>query len=852
MRRVPALAWGTMRAVTLLFLGLLALVATPASAQEQAGFGGRVVQIGYGGAYEPTSWIPMKVRLTAPGGEAGAYRLRVHQRDLDGDRVTYERAVSLSGGDAGGGGGVGQDFWTYFKLDPSTADFDPTRDVRVVLADGEGRELAQLALPPGNLRSLEGGAMGNTLDRPRRLVLLVGGEGGGFYPGAGELSVERVAGLTEVTEPAAVTVADLPDRAIGYDGVFAVVWQGADPADLLAGGGERMRALRQWVESGGRLVVTHRSDWQALQPIFELLPVTPVAAFGREDLLPLRDLGVDQAGTAGVGGTSAYEAAPGPFRYVVGVPKEEATVLRWMYPDDIPAATRAELGDVLQDGRAPLAARGPFGFGSVTWLALDLGNRNVAGMPNDPTLGWSSIWARLLDTGDQPVLEPTEGEAALFDADGYRDLGRGPLGGARLPGKSVALVTLALVFFIAYWLLAGPGLYSWLAMKKRAHLSWFAFGAAAAIAALLTVGVTRLVLRGPEELAHLSVLRAGREAPRRVVADLGLYIPRDGAQRLTLDDGAAGTRPVLTAFVPPPDPIAAMGGTRTNPISYTVRLDPPTEDEAAGLEGEAAVVDIPYRSTLKKLEATWAGLAVPGIEGRPKFERGARFPTGQMLNTSGYDLRNVYLCYRDRDRDAVMVLWLPAWRNGQTLPGLERVYGREAEARPKLVSRRASAGAGPPRDAPVYGTLANDWAANFWFLDGGLRRTSTGMTREFDDFGQPVRATPVMLSLYPLLPPMRNATPQSPDATVLQRRGVRDWDASAAVSAGHLVVIADAANVPAPLPLEVEGGEVGGDGQVVAQFVVPLDRSVLATIERERYLETLEEDAPTTREAESP
>lgn len=830
MKRSAKISWLVLVAAAVLS-GLVFAPRAHAQADPSPAVGsaGSVMRIGFADFYDPSGWIPMKVRIQAPA-QSGSYLLRVHQRDLDGDRVVYERQISLTA-EAGP-----QDFWTYFKREPDGGDFLPSTDLRVVLADTTGRELSQLTAGPSRPQPIDVGSDGR---RPLRLVLLVGSDmQAGSYPGYKEIGGPSgdggVVGLTEISAPAGITVNDLPDRAIGYDAVSAVVWQDADPDVLLEGGGERMIALRQWVRDGGRLIITHRADWQSLQPIFDMLPVVPHGIDESPDLMPLR--GLAQGRGAEAGAPEAYQRANGPFRFVISTPKPEAIVERWLLPDDLSDATRAELGEVLIDGRAPLLARMPYGYGSVTWLATDLSNRNVVGQPNLETRGWTAIWATLLDIGDTPTLNPDESETKRFDVSGTRDLSPGPLSATRLAGKSVALVTLALVFFIAYWLLAGPGLYFYLATRKKTHMSWFLFGAVAAGAAVLTVGLTRLVLRGPPELRHVSIERAAADVPKLVMSDMGLYIPRDGQQRITLEHVDDGVAAPITAFVPPADPINS-GGLRTNPISYTVALDQPViVDE----ERSEVVVEIPYRSTLKKLEARWHGEAINPISGSPRLVEGSFFPVGSITNSSGRDLRNVHIAYKV-DRAGVlrvMVLYLPHWRSGETIAGLDRRFRPEAGEgdRARQVDSRTTPLSGPPRDRDVWGFLDTDWAANYWFQNSDLRQGTLGVpSAQVDDWSQTYRMTPALLSLYSMLPPMTNDSGGQEGATLPIRPGLREWDVSAAVSAGNLVVIGESLDQPIAMPLTVEGLAVEGLGTVIVQYVAPLSRTEVKAAERLRF-----------------
>src|SRR5688500_10452343 len=226
--------------------------------------GGTAEQIGFGagGAFHPTGWVPMKVRVSPPGAETGVYFIRVHQGDLDGDKVVYQRTVTLTGGMPN------QEFWTYFKPQPVRPldSRNLRQELRVVLADSDGRELAQLGINKNITPLYSGGDMSmGDAGRGQRLILLVSDPGGGAFPGIGEYGPGNVIGLTESLAPIQVTTNDLPDRMIGYDGVDTIVWQDADPSILLEGGGERMIALRQWIKAGGKLIVSARSQWQTTE-----------------------------------------------------------------------------------------------------------------------------------------------------------------------------------------------------------------------------------------------------------------------------------------------------------------------------------------------------------------------------------------------------------------------------------------------------------------------------------------------------------------------------------------------------------------------------------------------------------
>ncbi|MEM1012632.1 MAG: hypothetical protein AAGI46_10495 [Planctomycetota bacterium] len=784
-----------------LLIVLLALVVAPiASAQEG---GGRVTSLGVGGFYDPYAWLPYQVSVRAPEGRAGTYRLRAITTDLDGDRVHFDRAISLAGGNE-------QSFWGYLKLPPGTSRLVAEEDLAFALVDAEGEELTRLdiqARPIDNIHSL-GGRRGG------RLVLMVGGEAGGFYPGASEL-VDGVAGLTGVTVPASVRPTDLPDSAIGYESVFAVVWQDGDPADLLDGGGERMAALREYIQTGGRLVVTHRSDWEALQLFMDILPVTPVAAVDLPSAVTLARIPPSPSREM----IDALASIEGSVRHVVAAPKDDAIVEVWFRPGE------GDFEDALVDGAAPLLARSGYGFGSVTWLAIDLSNRRLLGTREARVEGWTDLWARIFDTGDRPVLDPSDQERARFETAAQRDFATAPQADATLAARGAALVTLAVVFFIVYWLVAGPGVFFFLKRRKKASMTWWFYGAIGLGAAGMTVLLTGLVLRGPAELRHVSVMRAGPMAERAIFSDLGLYIPREGAQALEVrreDDPADG---YLTPLIPPRD--RSLKG-RASPVTYDVAL--------AG----RAEVTVPYRSSLKKFESRTSAPAMAGLEGTLRLPSDSRYPVGQLVNATGYELVNVHVAYKFffGGRPQVQVLYLPSIPAGGTVPSLRDEF--DTSQRRNFVSATRGNRTGPAREEPVEGRLDQDWAYRYWYELPGVRR-SVVSTEEFDDWSRPYRIAPAILSFFSMLPPMTNPTQQN-DAVALLNRGASEWDVTAAISAGHVVIVAEARETDTPVPMTVNGRVVEGTGTVVTQFVLPINRPPQRPLQDARNQSDADED----------
>ena len=96
------------------------------------------------------------------------------------------------------------------------------------------------------------------------------------------------------------------------------------------------------------------------------------------------------------------------------------------------------------------------------------------------------------------------------------------------------------------------------------------------------------------------------------------------------------------------------------------------------------------------------------------------------------------------------------------------------------------------------------------------------MKDTYDDSDDAFRKSLVMLSLFDRLAPVKNDNPRQVSRVDLLRHSGRIFDISQAVSAGSLVVLAEAEG-PIPIPLYVEGERVTGDGTNLYQFVLPLD-----------------------------
>ncbi len=803
--------------------GLILLWGQAALAQ----ISGQVQSIGFDGYYRGNCWTPMLVRLRNQGQQAQRLQIRVRQHDLDRDAVDYTRTITVSGGQSGE-----QRFWMYFIPEPTDGGLASTlngntlaelqKQLQVWLYTMDGKPVAPLQVNTtvkdvDRLRATQG----------TRLILLV--QAPGSQPKWQEY--QNAVGLLEDVLMVPVQARDLPEDVIGYAAVDGVVWLNAPPLNpRIPSEQRRFAALDQYIRQGGRLVISQGPQWRQTVEAFDKMMPVEVAGIGQRDtLMPLRALAQLTPGEV---------KQPGrPVDAAKAVARPDAVVDVWMnWAVQHPATTRAA-GATTQNANAgqspaddgpwtPYIARRGYGMGSVTWVAQDLGDRVLTrAIPR----GWPHVWDAVFGWPNAS-LPPDAPAAKLGDfAPSNRiNLGNILFKGIDLPTKSGGYIAIAILFFIFYWAAAGPLSHLILASKKRTNLSWFIFAAAALGATGLTVVIVQLLVRGAPEARHTTLVRLSPGEPAVVTSRIGLYIPHDGDQVIRLHDLSADRVSELT-----PLPLSSLDlPDRTGyitPLEYEVPVPLPGADSVE--------LTVPYRSTLKKLQARWVGdsLKLGGIVGQAELADSPPYLAGMLTNQTGRDLADVYLAFRTdpiAGRPEERLVYLPAWGKGTTLDLWSILTSRRERA--VFVGRTNTATQSPPghgrrlNDALLYpGDFKRGWVGYWYGQFGGVGFGISGFELQDETQSLP------MMSLFGLLPPM----PAGKDhgRADLLRRGGRVMDASASVLAGQLLIFARDVNVNGalPIPLGVRGvfGEtpITGEGTTYYQIILPLGRSTAAS-----------------------
>ena len=814
---------------TLAGLFLLTISTLTATAVAQTA-GGEVQAIGYNGSFRPDAWVPMVVRIKPAKAEADNYQVRVYQHDQDGDRAVYVRNITVGGSGTAGD----QLFWMYFLPEPIHHGLpdqtggtlkDLQRALTVYLCDSSGKQLSQLPVTStlsnvDPIREGGGSAFAAGHQYANKLVLAVSANGSQQMP-LGDFA--NVVGVTQGMEVVALRERDLPENPLGYEPVDAVVWLDGDPADLDAGGSHGFSALRDFVRFGGQLVITQpTSNWQQTGSFGDLLPVDVTGVVTKQkDFEPLRSMAAAPNTNDGLGdATDRWDRVRPPFQYARATAKPGTVVDRWV---------------TFEDGspQSPYLARRAAGLGSVTWVAQPL---TVEAQPTN-VAGWPYVWLSVFGwRSDAYVPPPQLAGSNLRDDPPVKarleryapgdpvDLGHPFMQGLNLGSRGAWLIVLAIGFFVVYWLVAGPGTYGYLVAKKRQGLSWFFFAVAALVATAVTIGVVKLVLRGPPQVRHLTMIRIAPGQPAIAMSRIGLYIPRDGDQTVELADTTPGQLSYLSALAEHPQELGDISEFPA-PLDYDVPIrDLGTTDEPS--------LTVPYRSSLKKFQARWVGELPPKINASLTLDPDdARLPLkGTLTNDTGMDLADVYLAFHlSGDRD--WMLYLPTWTKGTAIDlkrDLAKLTWKAGRGNPALAepgqNKVISDELTPTISRVNRGSGVFGWENYFYTqLPGAGGATGGGMARIGDNSAV---AFP-MASLLGRLPPMPNLQGNGGtfdnSRSELYARGVRLLDAGPSVSAGQLLVVA-ATHGPLPIPVRVDGNLVTGDGTTLYQFLLPIDR----------------------------
>lgn len=306
--------------------------------------------VGWNGSYVVGCWTTIACDVEVP--TAGTYVIRVVAPDPEGNRVTYTSTSDLAAGR--------QIVRGAFRVGL----MDPEIEVQIAAAGSETTLWTWKSSSGANSRAVA------PLDPSTQLIVTVGnppgfdwseGKSGGPTPAASN-------NRSESHQTAAIGLADVPTVSLAYDSVTLLVIAGRTVVS-----DSQAAAVRDWVASGGRLLISLPADVaiakSIVKPFIEWFPITvgdepvTVSEFGKLEYFTRRNVRI-------------------PFRGRMPVP-----------------SIKISQGEVLAGSRDEgLLVRAPYGLGEVTVLALDLTQAPLANWTELPVLA-----RRLAEVSPEPA-----------------------------------------------------------------------------------------------------------------------------------------------------------------------------------------------------------------------------------------------------------------------------------------------------------------------------------------------------------------------------------------------------------------------------------------------------------------
>jgi hypothetical protein len=632
-----------------------------------------------------------------------------------------------------------------------------------------------------------------------------------------------------------------PDRWEGYAILDAVVWSsGAIPPSRLSE--DSARALLQWVERGGNLVIALPAagdPWSIGSPgrhaLSELLPsVAPT----RVDDVRMRDI----LPALSVSGTLRSDAA----KTRIGVFDPEKLDRGWRpflamparkNPAGVPTMPEGTV-DGMIDARV-FGVRRSLGHGFVTVVGVDVDELAASGLqvpalPNGDVF-WNRILGRRADTPSGAELAALADKGRLVSgARGYtRSIGDGEqvADAIDLPGAAAVSVLAATGVFALYWLVAGPLGFALLRGAKRERWSWVVFVLVAIGFTILIWSVGSAFTDRKPGLRHVTVLdhvaRAQGESDptarelRRATSWMSVLVPKYGSATVELD--------------PESDPSLRNSLVSWRAISRDPLGFPSRERSVLPLDAPNRV-DAPARSTAIDLEARWLG----GLD--PKWGRMPEVATpvevkidrsttpaeislvGSLRHALPGPLTDVTVVHIWPQRNPLVSLGTdapPTRRAPGQLPNRGQMYVLSESWAPG-VELDLGRIVGP---SPLFGqaslqeTLRERHYRSIYrsasqFGTGfGLAEQALGLERSFE-----------MLSLYSMLTPpeyLQNP-PSEPEVLRITRSDMRELDLSRHLAEPCLIVMGWLDGPAIPFPMRLDGEPIPSSGRTLVRWILPL------------------------------
>ncbi len=538
----------------------------PATATETPTVGEiavRVETFGVGNIVRAGDWAGIRLALKDTADRPRTIAVRMHLDDSDGDTALHSRIITVNPGQEMG-------TWLYARM---PWDLLQGSVVRVSIAEATPAEDGSVLV--GRQLSWKPIAAAAVLPAHKSIAYIVGTPTLGLdqfsvtlrdreVPAAAHEAMQTVAGLLPE---------NLPDQWTGLAAGEVLLWSEGDPAAL---GEERARAIREWVNRGGHLVIVLPGiggAWASpTNPLADLLPACRIDRLAEVDMAPYRVL-------------------------LSGSTEPRATIKAPLHRFTI--ASDASVGDatpLITGPHGVIVARRLVGAGMVTVIGLDLSNRKLA------QVGWvraDAFWSRILG---RRAATPTQAEIEAATA--KRGLGgsspevwaderiMATISKSREAGLGVLL---AIVVFGLYWTLAGPISFYVLRAYGLERHAWVGFVALAGVFTAVAWAGAQSLRPKREEAWHMTILDHVFGQPvDRARTFVSVLLPNYGDARVAL--GQPGTDERWSQALTP----------LSDPMAQSIAAFPDARPYTADVRGMTELL-VPARSTIKTFQGDWLG-----------------------------------------------------------------------------------------------------------------------------------------------------------------------------------------------------------------------------------------------------
>ena len=821
---------------SVLAMCLLILALTERAVAQPIGSAARDIEIalenmGIEGSFRPGSYVPIRLeirnRLDAPTPVQIVFEIS----NNDGDIEQYSRPALLSPGQS-------NRTWLYPVLPPrsSASELAGVPFTVRVYEDDEGafgRELTSWKVDATGANRT-----GQPVEMTEDLLVIVGEGSLGLLAYEGMNNTKTpVPSLNQRSVVVNTSPQGLPDDPRGYVGVDAMIWADADPAEL---GLETARALRSWIERGGRLIIVldeNEDRWglggTARSALSDLLPDDPPTPWRNVEVrsvlpaLSKSDMLRDPDARMGLRLFDGNALSP-PWQPFAALPaaRNFDGSLRTSTPGD-PAG-----------GLYAIQRR--LGFGWIVLCGIDANAIQRRQLQPDGLPQADVFWNRLL--GRRGAL-PTSMQLKAYDeakqlrtASSTFNMGTGEMitefSSLKIAGGTAGTWTLfVLILFIVYGVLACPISFYYLRRKGRVRYSWMAFAGFAVVftvIALIASTMGRRIISSGAPVSHLTFLDVvDGDMTVRAQSWFSTYLGRYGTMEVMVE----GRDNLLSTWSAPPN-----GSLDRFPNSDVFRIPNQTTNR----------LDIPSRGTSAHFTTLWSGelsgdwADMPNDAGGEivqsvtsgevdSFKLSGRIAHGLPWEFSRLRIIQIspfitalprYVPFKNVSRELPMAP-LPApgtfsavapdqWRSGQGLD-LEAFTGGRQNV----------------RNGKNNGELSLSDELDRNFRDRLRKQNDLELMIPGENWRDHTEEILEMYAIYEMLPQRsflldESGVPNTAPGIHRRRWLARESDCSDWFLQPCVMVIGILEGVPSPVPIRIDGSPVESDGTVVLRWMHPL------------------------------